>query len=156
MTGRTAGEETVHATCFTCGGRGALIRGASGLGKSDLALRCLSVGPSPLFGQPAMLVSDDRVILQPNGGVLMARAPDQIAGLLEVRGAGVFRVAYAATTQIALVVDLVARDDIERLPREEKQVTLNGVTLPIFELFAFEESAALKLLLRLNHGEDRI
>ncbi len=61
--------------------RGALIEGASGSGKSDLALRAIDQG--------FRLVADDRVVVFPAGGRLYGRAPETLAGLIEVRGVGV-------------------------------------------------------------------
>jgi serine kinase of HPr protein (carbohydrate metabolism regulator) len=60
-------SETVHATCVAIDGRGILIRGRSGAGKSDLALRLIDRG--------ARLVSDDYTILAASGGRLRAAAP---------------------------------------------------------------------------------
>src|SRR5689334_23520913 len=52
-------SENVHATAIALGGNAALIRGAPGSGKSDLALRCLAIAPTALVPCPASLVADD-------------------------------------------------------------------------------------------------
>ena len=58
----------VHASAVSLGGRGVLILGRSGAGKSGLALRLIALG--------AQLVSDDRVVLEPHGAAgLAARTP---------------------------------------------------------------------------------
>ena len=62
----------VHATCIAVDGLGVLLRGPSGSGKSDLALRLIDGG--------AMLIADDQVVLEAIGGVLFARPPDILAG----------------------------------------------------------------------------
>ena len=74
----------VHATCVSLYGAGLIIRGPSGAGKSDLALRLIDRG--------ARLVADDRVDLLVSDNGVIARAPETLAGLLEVRGLGILRV----------------------------------------------------------------
>ena len=69
----------VHASCVALGGRGVLILGGSGAGKSGLALQLMAYG--------AALVSDDRTILSNRDGALQAAAPDTIRGRIEARAA---------------------------------------------------------------------
>ena len=75
----------LHASAVALGGRAVLLRGASGAGKSDLTLRLIDEG--------AQLVADDQVELtaDANGRMLIAAAPEAIAGMLEVRGIGILR-----------------------------------------------------------------
>jgi hypothetical protein len=95
--GRTA-QANIHASCVAIGGRGVLLIGASGAGKSDLALRLIHAG--------ARLVADDRTILFLAKGALHARAPDSIKGLLEIRGLGIVTFPVRPRVEIALVVKL--------------------------------------------------
>jgi len=77
----------------------------------------------------ATLVADDRVLLSSAGDVLSARAPDVLAGLIEVRGLGIRRLPFLASCPIALVVDLGA-PDATRLPCDAAaQVTIEGKKL---------------------------
>ena len=46
----------------------------------------------------------------------MVRAPDAIAGMIEVRGVGIVRVDAVAEAPLALIVDLLPSGEIERLP----------------------------------------
>ena len=147
--------ELVHATAIAMGGRAVLIRGPSGAGKSDLALRCMALGPSPLLWQTASLISDDQVKLECRERRLYASAPEQINGLLEIRGLGIHRVsATAAETQVTLAVDLLAPHDppAERYPDPWPLTLCQGVYLPLLRLQAFEASAPLKVLLALQNG----
>src|SRR6476646_10534471 len=57
-------EQFVHATAIAVGDACALIRGGSGAGKSDLALRCLTLGSSSVLPEPVHLVSDDQVLIK--------------------------------------------------------------------------------------------
>ncbi|HYM31428.1 MAG TPA: HPr kinase/phosphatase C-terminal domain-containing protein [Candidatus Cybelea sp.] len=126
----------VHASAVALDGQAALIRGPSGSGKSDLALRLLDAG--------WRLVADDQVALTVEAGVLRAAAHPRLAGRLEVRGIGIVRVPHLGEAPVVLVVDLVAPAEVERLP-EAAAVTIEGVSLPSIRLAPFEVSAAAKL-----------
>lgn len=117
------------------GGRwaGALIEGPSGAGKSDLALRLLATG--------WRLVADDRTLLWASGGRLFGRAPDALAGLIEVRGQGVAREAALPFCEVALVARAGAP---ERMP-EPATERLHGLEVPLLVLDLREASAAAKL-----------
>ncbi|HEX5183883.1 MAG TPA: HPr kinase/phosphatase C-terminal domain-containing protein [Allosphingosinicella sp.] len=128
-------SETVHATCVAIGGRGVLIRGRSGSGKSDLALRLIDRG--------ARLVGDDYVTLAQEGGRILACAPETIAGKLEVRGIGIVEIEPVADVPICLVIDLDRSP--ERLPDRMDEAVLPGAAIPILGLAALEASAPLKL-----------
>lgn len=127
-------DEIVHASCVAIGGRGVLLGGRSGAGKSDLALRLIDRG--------AELVSDDYTELRCVGETVLAQAPATIAGRIEVRGIGLLELPEAARVPICLCVDL---DSVpERLP-EPATVRLAGVDIPLVALAALEPSAPLKL-----------
>lgn len=130
---------TLHASCVSIGGRGVLITGKSGSGKSDLCLRLVDAG--------AEMVADDRVMLsRSSGGELLARAPERLQGLLEVRGLGVMHLHYVSDIPLALVVE--AAEEAERLPEEENREYL-GVSLPCLRLNLLQASATAKLRLAL-------
>ena len=113
--------QILHASCVAVQGRGVLILGRSGAGKSALALQLMAYG--------ADLVSDDRTELTAEGDHLIARPPESIQGLIEARGLGLLQASFAAQTTIALVVDL-DQTETTRLP-PERQVTLLGISLPL-------------------------
>ncbi|QIB34350.1 HPr kinase/phosphorylase [Ancylobacter pratisalsi] len=126
---------TVHASCVSVGDKGVLIRGPSGAGKSHLAFGLILAGGTARV-PPTRLVADDRVRLVARGGALLASAPEELAGLIEVRGAGLRRIDYRAEVRIALVVDLGAAD-AERLPMEAALRTrVEGVELPRLPVLA--------------------
>lgn len=89
---------TVHGTAVAGPAGGVLILGASGAGKSGLALRLIALG--------ARLVADDRVVLSREEGQIVARPPDALAGLIEARGIGLLAAAPLAQAPVGLVVDL--------------------------------------------------
>lgn len=137
--------EVVHGTCVSLGHAAALIRGPSGSGKSDLALRFLFLarrGPAAL--EAPTLVADDQVVLWHRDGGLRARAPRQIEGKLEVRGIGIVDVKWTREADVVVVVDLAPPEHIERMP-ERETITLLGVPVPFLRLAPFEASAPIKL-----------
>ncbi len=131
----------IHATAVAIGSRAVLLRGKSGSGKSDLALRLIDAG--------ARLVADDQSELSRDGDAILVRSPAAIAGLIEVRGVGILPVASLPVARLALIVDLVAAQHIERLP-EPGSETILGVALPLIALAPFEASAPAKLRLALT------
>mgnify|MGYP001285304507 CR=1 FL=1 len=149
----TATGECVHATAIALGGRAVLIRGAPGMGKSDLALRCLSLAPTALLPHAALLVSDDQVRLVTQNGKVLASAPAELKGLLEVRGLGIVRVPSVATAEVALIADLAQSGTIERMPDPWPVAEILGYQFPVLRLRPFEASAPVKLLLALCSPE---
>jgi len=120
---------TVHASAVLVGNRAVLIRGPSGAGKSRLAFELVLAGRT---GQipPAILVGDDRVRLDTSGGNLVVRPARELAGLIEVRGLGIFSCDFAPQAIVGLVVDLAA-PDAERLPPPEAlRVQICGIETP--------------------------
>lgn len=99
----------LHACCVAHAGRAVLISGASGAGKSALALQLMALG--------AGLVADDRTCLDARDGVLIASAPAAIRGMIEARGIGLLRAESVAHAPVRLAVDL-DRAETERLPPE--------------------------------------
>ena len=144
-----AAPDTHHGTAIALGPVAALIVGPSGAGKSDLALRCLTLAPSPLVPEPAFLVADDRVHIEIVDGRLRVRAPSTISGKLEVRGLGIVSVPYRETADLALVAELSRPEDVERLPDPAPRRLLLGLELPVLRLAPFQASAPAKLLLAL-------
>jgi HPr kinase/phosphorylase len=131
----------LHASCVQFEGAGLLIRGPSGSGKSDLAIRLIDAG--------ARLVADDRTELVREGNRLIASAPRAIAGLLEARGVGIVRVPALARAAIALVVDLAPAEAVERMPGNSR-VSLLGLKVPRLRLDPFQASSVAKLRLYLR------
>ncbi len=122
----------MHASCVSRAGQGVLIRGESGSGKSDLALRLMDRGFA--------LVADDRVVLR--GG--MAEPPDALRGMIEVRGVGILRVTPVFPVTVSLVVRL-----LEQAPRLPEPVRDPVLGVPEIVLCAREASAVLKVELAL-------
>ena len=147
-----AALERVHATAIAAGSRAALIFGASGSGKSDLALRCLTLPQSALTPHVAHLVADDQVMLERNGLQLIASAPPALLGLIEVRGLGILTLKPAPATPVVLAVELQGPGLTERFPDPWPFKDFLGLKVPVLRLWAFESAAAQKVLVALSCG----
>lgn len=152
-----AGRLLVHGTCVAISGpeidvRGALLRGAPGSGKSDLALRFISLfGGEEESSHCAQLVSDDQVQLFREGDTLLARPPAPIAGRLEVRGLGIVEVDHRAQAPLVVIVDLTSPDEVPRMPADPLPCEdILGVCVPVLKLNPFELSSPVKLKLALT------
>jgi serine kinase of HPr protein (carbohydrate metabolism regulator) len=129
---------TIHASAVLVGAKAVLIRGPAGSGKSNLVWQLLS-GALPF----ARLVADDRAHVEARAGRLLVRPAQELAGLIEIRGLGVRRLAYEPLAVAGLVVDLAAAD-AGRLPaRETTPTTVEGVRLPRLAVAAGEPALLL-------------
>jgi len=122
-----AERPTVHACAVLVGARALLIRGPAGSGKSQLAFKLITAAQSGLLPF-ARLVADDRIRLEPCHGRLLVRAPDTLAGLIEVRGLGIRHLPHEPVAVVGGVIDLAAAD-AKRLP-DQAEIEVAGVRLP--------------------------
>lgn len=112
----------LHATCVEFAGRGLLILGTSGSGKSGLALQ--------LMGYGAGLVADDRVLISRSADRVIAQAPSGLPDLIEARYMGLLKAKLSPATEISAIVDL-DRGAGKRLPDLAVE-NLLGCDLPCF------------------------
>ncbi|MFN3526604.1 MAG: HPr kinase/phosphorylase [Paracoccus sp. (in: a-proteobacteria)] len=111
----------LHGSTVALKGQGLLILGASGAGKSSLALQMMAAG--------AELVADDRTDLCREGDVLIASAPQPLLGRIEARGVGILAAVPSPPVPLVLVCDLGRRED-QRLPPRRVAEWLD-VTVPL-------------------------
>jgi len=120
---------TIHASAVQVGRHAILIRGPSGAGKSQLAFDLIVAGRG---GQipVAVLIGDDRICVMRHGEVLIARPAPALEGLIEIRGLGIRRCAFAPEAPVGLVVDLSA-SDAQRMPAAEASSDIiEGIKIP--------------------------
>lgn len=132
----------VHASCVAFEGKGVLLRGPPGAGKSDLALRAIEAG--------ARLVADDLVALDLRGDRVWAGALPRADGRLEVRGVGIVRLPALDGVELVLLADLAGP---ERLPEPDFETVL-GRPVRRIRLAPFEISAAIKLRLAVQMASE--
>lgn len=111
----------LHASTVALAGRGVLVLGASGRGKSALALELMALG--------AGLVADDRTEITPRDGALIASCPPAISGRIEARFVGLLAAPAHPPVPLALAVDL-DQSETERLP-PRRETEIAGVMLPL-------------------------
>lgn len=128
----------LHASCAALDGAGVLLTGKSGCGKSDLLLRLIDAGFD--------LVADDQVIVADG----RASAPAALAGLLEVRGCGIFRLAFVEAAPVKVVVELDRATD--RLPEPRRHAALD---VPTIRLDPAAASAVARVRLALDCARGR-
>ena len=115
-----ASSAQLHASAVAVDGRGCLITGRAGAGKSTLALELVALG--------ADLVADDRVDTRRSGEALILSAPSALAGMVEARGLGILRLPVRHEAPLALIVDL-DEPETERLPERRRELLGLSCTL---------------------------
>lgn len=136
----------LHGTCVGLGGKGVLILGEPGSGKSALALRLID---EPGYGISGVLlrselVADDQVVVTRDLDRLLASAPAALRGKLEIRGLGIVTLATQPAVPLALVVKLQDHSAIERLP-DPATFDILGMALPLVEIDGKMPSAPARL-----------
>lgn len=123
-----AADPTIHACAILVGPKAALIRGPAGSGKSQLTWNLLEAASQGLLPF-ARLVADDRVHLESRADRLLVRPAPALAGLIEIHGLGIRRVAYEAVAAVGLVIDLAATDAARHPAASASQAVIGGTTL---------------------------
>lgn len=143
----------IHASCVALAGVGVLLRGASGAGKSDLALRLVDGG--------GLLVADDLCEIRREGGYLLADLPAAVdpsfRGRIALRGIGILTLPHAGATPLSLIADLgSAGGDGDYLGDSLGEAVYLGIALPRVVLDPFRASAAARLRLLAKVGAETI
>ena len=123
-----------QAGCVAVDGRGILIEGPPGSGKSSLALALIDRG--------ATLVGDDGVLLEVAGGHLIAAAHPNIAGKIEVRNVGLIDLPMSQPVPVVLVIRLDG--EAPRHIDSPEAITIAGITLPLVRLYPDSPVLALR------------
>lgn len=130
-----------QAGCIAINGRGVLIEGAPGTGKSSLALALIDRG--------AELVGDDGVMLTAVDQHLIARPHPQTRELLEVRNLGLLRFPFRHEVVLAVVIRLDPQ--APRYIERPEMTEIAGITLPLVRIWPQNHPPAIKVELALRH-----
>lgn len=102
-----------------------------------------------MMAMGAALVADDRTELFAESGVVIARSPDAIAGLIEARGVGILKADHVETAKVVAVLDL-DQTETERLP-PNRDTELLGQRVPLYYTSKYPAlPAAMVQLLKLG------
>lgn len=131
----------LHASAVALDGAAIMLRGPSGSGKSTICLALIEH-----YG--AQLIADDRLYADTDADTdtdtVMLRPHDGLAGLIEMRGLGVLRMAHLPTARLALVVELVAADAVPRIaPMATTEIA--GCAIALLRLHGHDPYTPLKI-----------
>ncbi|WP_338955741.1 HPr(Ser) kinase/phosphatase [Spiroplasma endosymbiont of Polydrusus cervinus] len=127
-----------HASLINVFGKGILLRGKSGIGKSEMTLE--------LIKKNHLFVGDDRIIIQQRNNRLYGQSHEMLKNLIEVRGLGILDLSkiyglqvLLDETKIDLVIELIHLDDeqyksIDRLGTEYKYIKILDTKIPIITI----------------------
>ena len=134
-------KKNVHGTAVSIDGKGLLILGQSGSGKSQLALALITHG--------AKLISDDQVILINTESEIILSAPKSISGKIEARFVGILKMP-ALIAPLYLVIDLDQKE-LDRLPKK-KFVTYFNKKIPVLNANGIKKLEYSLIPLLKNNG----
>lgn len=129
---------TLHGVLMRVHGVGVLLTGASGVGKSELALELLSRGHR--------LVADDAAEFAVERGVLRGRCPPLLQGFIEARSLGILNVrrlfgrrSVVGATRLDLIIALdtpaaLPETGLERLSGQRSTRAVLGVDVPAISI----------------------
>lgn len=127
-----AEETTLHGVCLEVFGVGVLIKGKSGIGKSETSLELINRGHR--------LVADDAVIIKKVDNGLKATCPELTQHLMEIRGIGIldikhlFGVGSIRIEQfVEIVIELEEWDEnkeYDRIGTDEDYTEILGIKVP--------------------------
>jgi HPr kinase/phosphorylase len=135
---------TIHASAVLVGAKAVLIRGPSGSGKSWLAWDLVQAGDRGDLPF-SRLVADDRAYVEAHSSRVLVRPAPQLAGMIEIHGLGIRRLANEPIATIGWVIDLASPDGARMPDKEAKETAVLGVALP--RLSVAPGMAALPLVL---------
>ncbi len=153
--------DSLHGVLLQIYGRGVLITGESGVGKSEIALELVKKGH--------ILIADDRVDVYRTHNHINGEAPMVLKNMLEIRGIGIIDVtrmfgiaSTADKTQIDYVIHLKKwreNEQFDRMGNDEEYLTVFGLKIPMItipvsdgrSIAVLVESAVTNFILR-NKG----
>jgi HPr kinase/phosphorylase len=127
---------SIHGVLLSIDNIGIIIRGKSGIGKSECAAELINKG--------AKLVADDLIIVTLTNGELIGASPEKIRNLIEIRGIGILNVkdifgalAVMKESKIHLIIDLIEfnkENKYDRLGYDTVQEKIMSVPLPKIQI----------------------
>ena len=152
---------SIHGVLLSIDNIGIIIRGKSGIGKSECAAELINKG--------AKLVADDLIIISNINGELIGSSPEKIRNLIEIRGIGIINVkdifgalAVMKEAKIHLLIDLIEfnkENKYDRLGYDTVQEEIMTVLLPKIQIPVSpgrNVSTLIEIALKKLRFEDRL
>lgn len=150
-----APTDNLYGVMLNIYGKGVMITGKSGIGKSELALDLIKRGH--------MLVADDRVDVALVHNDIICHAPRLLSKMLEIRGIGIIDVTklfgantYLNKCQLDFIINLVKLDETmakDRLNPVTETLNVLGIEVPML-VVPITEGKALSVIIEsavINH-----
>ena len=103
-------SKILHASSVEIDGKGVVILGKSGSGKSNLAIKLISMG--------AKLISDDQTYFKLKDNKILISKPETTPNLIEARGIGLIKAPLVLSAKLFCFVN-ITNIELKRLPSEE-------------------------------------
>ena len=150
---------SIHGVLLSIDNIGIVIRGKSGIGKSECAAELINKG--------AKLVADDLIIISNINGELIGSSPEKIRNLIEIRGIinvkDIFgALAVMKEAKIHLLIDLIEfnkENKYDRLGYDTVQEEIMAVPLPKIQIPVSpgrNVSTLIEIALKKLRFEDRL
>ncbi|WP_338970082.1 HPr(Ser) kinase/phosphatase [Spiroplasma endosymbiont of Labia minor] len=127
----------LHGSMVSIYGKGVLIIGKSGIGKSEIAI--------DLIEKNHMFVGDDRIVMIRKGNSIIARVHEILKNLIEVRGIGIINIVTAngyqsimEESKLDLVIELskfISNNDVyDRIGLDYETYDVLGLKIPYINI----------------------
>ena len=131
----------IHASSVDINGRGVVILGKSGSGKSNLAIKLISMG--------AKLISDDQTHFKLKENKIIISKPKTTPNFIEARGIGLIKVPFVVSAKLFCFVK-ITNLELNRLPNAKNKYCFGKkIKMMEFNPFYNNESA---LFMSLRYG----
>lgn len=128
-----AEETLMHGVFLSIYGKGVIIRGDSGIGKSEIALELIKRGH--------LLIADDAIELYHLGQHIVGKSPEVLKNLLELRGVGVIDI-----SKMFGVSSVLPRDNVDLIIQLERWLPSKEYTrIGMEEDDIFEEILSIQI-----------
>jgi len=132
-------SEILHAASVALGDFAVLVESRDSAARSDFALRLIDRG--------GRLIAGDQTVCQRQGSDLIACAPAESHGKIDVPGMGVVTLPVAERARVSLLVVLL---DTPPLFPEPGKRRLAGIDVPVLALAAADLAAPIKVAIALG------
>lgn len=105
-------SKIIHASSVDINGKGVVILGKSGTGKSNLAIKLISMG--------AKLISDDQTHFRLKENKIIISKPETTPNFIEARGIGLIEVPFVVSAKLFCFVK-ITNLELKRLPNAKKK-----------------------------------